>query len=630
MRTYIFVFLLFLFPNIGYSNSFDIDERKCDIYFANGVLTDEDTAHKNLKLIYIKILDEIYSSNEVKMNKELNFDTAYNQTLGFTGDFYESLMQKKDESFGWSALHSAVYLLFGGGGIFSYIYEKMNKIVHDADLTTQVRKYRNSIRKGHKVIVVAHSQGNLFTNEAFKSIISNKFEKHNRPNGWMKNYFKRVSVATPSNYSYGGSLVISFHNDPVPSLGSLPKIKNPNKAITKNALGEIIDTDAMSTDFHAFTYYMGEKTDSSSSHGAVSTNIAKNMILNFIKGAIESHKGAPSQWLVSEEIKKGTKNYRILVKHKFDSSIIVRDSVFPFAPDKKLYPVPDENNKTHYVKASFDGEKIKDLQADWLNGCNNDLDFYLLEGTGEKITGLPVKWEKISEKNRGTCDWRLTVENNLTKEVLTDVYPFDPDNGHVYKLDTGEVVMAKCGGETLLDNWEGKRIYNCYLLKETNEKINIDMNITVTGKITTAECKMTQKAKNESFGFWAEGCKYTNVEDLHKYVYSRSNTFHQLPPCKMLKEPLPEPFGPKLGESLDTEVPEGFVMVDENITKVIHGTFPAYNGMSVVYTNIQKPTNGEHSIFCYGMVSSFTWSEDEYSGILETKYFTRKYRPAEK
>ncbi len=37
MRTYIFVFLLFLLPNIGYSNSFDIDERKCDIYFANGV-----------------------------------------------------------------------------------------------------------------------------------------------------------------------------------------------------------------------------------------------------------------------------------------------------------------------------------------------------------------------------------------------------------------------------------------------------------------------------------------------------------------------------------------------------------------------------------------------------------------
>ena len=44
----------------------------------------------------------------------------------------------------------------------------MTQKAHYADLSLQVKKYKDSIKNGHKVLLVAHSQGNLFTNEVFK------------------------------------------------------------------------------------------------------------------------------------------------------------------------------------------------------------------------------------------------------------------------------------------------------------------------------------------------------------------------------------------------------------------------------------------------------------------------------
>jgi len=51
MKKYILLTLLFFIPLLGFSTDITIDERKSDIYFANGVLTDDGNATENLNLI---------------------------------------------------------------------------------------------------------------------------------------------------------------------------------------------------------------------------------------------------------------------------------------------------------------------------------------------------------------------------------------------------------------------------------------------------------------------------------------------------------------------------------------------------------------------------------------------------
>jgi hypothetical protein len=82
---------------------------------------------------------------------------------GFLSDNLESALQK----FGWFGLRD----LLGD--------------VHGVDLHLQVKKYKNSISSGHKVLVVAHSQGNMFAGEAYNALPL-----------WMRNYFEAVSVAS--------------------------------------------------------------------------------------------------------------------------------------------------------------------------------------------------------------------------------------------------------------------------------------------------------------------------------------------------------------------------------------------------------------------------------------------------
>lgn len=397
MRRYFLLMLLFFIPLLGFSDDIIIDERKSDIYFANGVLTDEDSAEANLELIRTKIRLEQYGGSIIEMDKELNFDTAYNQTFGFV-----------DEDMGYGALRTFIKtaLLFGPSklaGRVGEIYEKIVSAVggtaeqianmaREADLKVQIAKYRESIRSGHGVIVVAHSQGNLFTNETYRKFTIDEGLDGDiyRKNGWLNQYFTRINVASPSSIKEGGDVHIAFHNDPINHLSSLSTTANPNKSYTRNALGEIIDYDGDSVDFHDFVYYMGEKSVSDSgAHGAVSTDVAKTVIMTFLKDEIHAHQTKASQWETNPELEsnKGTKEYRITVEHKHGDAILTSkmqdEKVFPFAAyeaKSKIYQVKDTSNLPHYVKASFGGERIlsSDDVDEWEAKENQ---FYKLEGT---------------------------------------------------------------------------------------------------------------------------------------------------------------------------------------------------------------------------------------------------------
>lgn len=87
------------------------------------------------------------------------------------------------------------------------------------------------------------------------------------------------------------------------------------------------------------------------------------------------------------------------------------------------------------------------------------------------LDNAPSPWQVTEETEPGTCEHRVTLQNTQSGEVVGGVYPFDKTNGKLYQLSSGEWVLAACGGENLLDSWEGQGEDGCFKLEETGEVI---------------------------------------------------------------------------------------------------------------------------------------------------------------
>jgi len=130
--------------------------------------------------------------------------------------------------------------------------QEMIRQAYEADLGVQITDYKNSIALGHSVIAVAHSQGNLFTNDAY--------EKATQDDGsWRKDYFIVVAVASPATKLLEDNDKdphIGFDNDLVAFGGTLGTTHNPNRSYKyRNALGELVEN-SFDLQFHSFDYYM--------------------------------------------------------------------------------------------------------------------------------------------------------------------------------------------------------------------------------------------------------------------------------------------------------------------------------------------------------------------------------------
>ena len=200
MKKIIIFCLLVLYPLSSFGA---IDETKIDVYFANGILTKKKDAIYNLELLEKVIRIEQYADNDSKMYKELNFDTSYNHTYGDTQDLVESGLQM---------FETQEYI----DKLIEYVDRDKDLIsAHQHDLDIQVNHYKKSIRDGHRVLVVAHSQGNLFTTEAYR-----RLGKESKL-GWMQTYFEAVSIASPdfTDVIKEGTPEIGWDNDVVALLG---------------------------------------------------------------------------------------------------------------------------------------------------------------------------------------------------------------------------------------------------------------------------------------------------------------------------------------------------------------------------------------------------------------------------
>jgi len=440
MKKYILLTLLFLLPLSIQANEFKIDERKSDIYFANSILTDKDTAIASLILIRKNIKLEQYEDHDIKMEKELNFDTAYNHTYGFTNDIEETIMQLSDESLNWETFSQTIsFLITRSAGkivksvvgskkanelskrVFETTNISLSSIIisrRNIDLITQIQKYKYSIRQGHGVIVIGHGQGDLFAYEASKKILKADSFKgvEYRDNGWLEEYFSWISVGTPSNYRPSSHPQVAFDNDIITTFNKREKETNPNRFQFINGVNETVDEHII--DFHQFKYYMGAPIHIKDGvkDKNVSTDLAKKDIMVFLKNAIKKHRTAQSQWAVDEEFDENTKDYKISVKHIEENQLThyMKDiKIYPFSGAKKLYQLDSDE----WVKASFGGEKI--LES-WENQKDNQ--FYFLQGTdpaeyieGEAqdapCTNLPYKADHF------IVDWDFAIEEGNREYV---------------------------------------------------------------------------------------------------------------------------------------------------------------------------------------------------------------------
>jgi len=167
------IFLLLILSSFAYAA---IAEYKTDVYFSNGISTEDEDAKRNAKLLDAAIEDKLGTN---QYNKQIGkVDYSYNNTNGIPFDLTESADQKLNiiKWRDWLA------------SLFGYVTS------HASDLKKQIDAYKASISSGHSVLVVAHSQGNLFTGEAFAAL-----------SPCMQERFEAVSIASPmsANIKYG-------------------------------------------------------------------------------------------------------------------------------------------------------------------------------------------------------------------------------------------------------------------------------------------------------------------------------------------------------------------------------------------------------------------------------------------
>ena len=396
--------LILIFFSLIFASELQYDECKTDVYYANGINTKEWEAQDSLTLLEKNVRIIIYDNNETEMSKHIGkFYLAYNQTTkNPLLDLIESTIQKTTSDANLEEEYEKLSEYYKGR-----VKEANESNKWFFDLYQQIEGYKKSIKNySHRVLIVAHSQGNLFTYQAYKLLEMNDKTK------WMTNYMYVVSIASPlSSDIIPNTPVVCFDNDLVCKIGLHSGIKNPVRQVnwscdnedyktTKPLLSNYLYENEIGKEYngctseesfwgidwkfniHAFSYYMGENVRDNNQIPIdpfislpLHTDLAKNQILSYIKQGLEILSKKPSMWKILKLPKKeyNCEQIRATLIHKYEDLNVTQ--VYPFnTHDFKLYPVKGE-----YVIAKCGGENIEDIQNSDDNKC------YILQPTKEII-----------------------------------------------------------------------------------------------------------------------------------------------------------------------------------------------------------------------------------------------------
>jgi hypothetical protein len=99
----------------------------------------------------------------------------------------------------------------------------------EPDMTNHLNIYQTALQNKQNIVVVAHSQGNLYVNEAYDLLFP-------PPSSPEQNLFHVIAVATPADHVAGGGHYTTLYRDPIWQMGSLANLIIPTPpSLTWNA-----------------------------------------------------------------------------------------------------------------------------------------------------------------------------------------------------------------------------------------------------------------------------------------------------------------------------------------------------------------------------------------------------------
>ena len=190
------------------SNASICDTKEAVVFFGNGVITDEDSAYSSRDMI-TKRLETAMSPEEFEV---LDFKLSYNDTHTLPLDLLESTIQflTGNVSRFWRILWELDPMpdLVADQMLLLSSALDYSALLTTGNLRDHVKTYQNVIAEGKKVILVAHSQGNLFGNQAYNFLST-----------YERRSFGMVSVSNVDNNVLGdasaAALYTTLNNDKV-------------------------------------------------------------------------------------------------------------------------------------------------------------------------------------------------------------------------------------------------------------------------------------------------------------------------------------------------------------------------------------------------------------------------------
>jgi hypothetical protein len=174
-------------------------DQKVVVFFGNEINANPEDADSSLRLLKAAI-GTTYNGQTIR------YDLAYNKTSGIPFDLGQSAMQAgiqwDSQLVGWL---NGIGVAPDWFAAWYRTYTLAATTVVGPELADHVQSYSNAILFGQKVVVVAHSQGNFYVNEAKKLLALDITPEQ------MKS-FAIYSVANPAN-NVGGAPVPYITND---------------------------------------------------------------------------------------------------------------------------------------------------------------------------------------------------------------------------------------------------------------------------------------------------------------------------------------------------------------------------------------------------------------------------------
>ena len=187
------------------------------VFHINGINTTADDAKMNR--------DEIKNSLPATLNgKRLKVHLAYNVTRGYLTDLVDTYEQKKNEFPGVTfaqfiaafitATNLTETLPAASQALLAYVRNYISNAMansayvslNDIDLASIAADIRSEAQGGQTVLLVPHSQGNLYANSAFAQLT-------NGPNALASGSIGIMGVASPATFVAGHGTYITSTND---------------------------------------------------------------------------------------------------------------------------------------------------------------------------------------------------------------------------------------------------------------------------------------------------------------------------------------------------------------------------------------------------------------------------------